>query len=472
LAQLALPPKPAHVTLTRWLCDGIRNAIVDGKLRRGAVLPSSRELAAQNGISRQVVVLAYEQLGSEGYLSSHQGRGTQVRHEIPDDFTPASRATRKLPQKRADHWPESYVRPARPFRLTEPSLAEFPLQAWNRLAIRVMRHAGPDSLAAGSPAGSTVLRAAIATHLGASRGLACSADQIVIVSGTQQALDILARLLIRPGDPVWLEDPCYIGASDAFSMAGARIVPVPVDEHGMNPEIGRSRCEKPRVVYVTPAHQFGLGSVLSVERRLALLRMSARHGAILIEDDYDSEFRFRGRPLPAMRGQSGADSVFLLGTFNKLLFPGLRLGYIVVPDRWLDPLLAYRFRVDRFPATMPQEILARFINDGLLTRHIRRLRSVYGVRRDALEGAFARYLDGAVRLPNIDAGLNTAVYLTNGMSSTQASARAAAHGVEAWPIDRYTLERRDLRALMLGFAGFTPEEIYAGAARLAKAFAA
>src|ERR1700744_2160226 len=216
------------MTLTHWLCRGIRAAIVEGRLRRGTQLPATRELAGQNGISRQVVVLAYEQLASEGYLHSHQGRGTWVRKEIPDDFTLASRS-RSPPAKRKEHWPESYARPVRPFRLTEPSLAEFPLATWNRIAVRVMRHAGLESLAAGSPAGSAELRSAIAAHLGSSRGLSCSADHIVIVSGTQQALDLLARLLIRPGDQVWLEDPCYIGASDAFRMAGARIVPVPVD---------------------------------------------------------------------------------------------------------------------------------------------------------------------------------------------------------------------------------------------------
>jgi GntR family transcriptional regulator/MocR family aminotransferase len=291
----------------------------------------------------------------------------------------------------------------------------------------------------------------------------------VIVSGIQQALDLLARLVIRRGDPVWLEDPCYIGARDAFELAGARIVAIPVDQDGLDPSIGRRLCSKPRVVYVTPAHQFGLGTTLSLDRRLALLSMCEQEGTVLIEDDYDSEFRFASRSMPAMKGMSGAGSAFLLGTFNKILFPSLRLGYMVVPDRWVEPILKLRYRTDRYPPSLPQQILADFIDGGHFTRHLRRMRQIYGERRDALAGFVERYLAGALRIPTIYAGLHTPAYLVNRMSSKRASGLARGEGVEAWPIDRYTIERRDLRALVLGFAAFEREEIRAGVLALAKA---
>jgi GntR family transcriptional regulator/MocR family aminotransferase len=315
------------------------------------------------------------------------------------------------------------------------------------------------------------LRSAIADYLGSSRGVACTPDNIVIVSGTQQSLDLVTRLVIRPGDAVWLEDPCYIGATDAFRMAGARIIAVPVDADGLNPDKGSRLCKNPRVVYLTPAHQFGLGTTLSLDRRFALLAL-CRQGTVLIEDDYDSEFRFVGRPLPAMKGMPGAESVFLLGTFNKTLFPALRLGYMVVPDAWMEKLLALRYRIDRYPPTLSQQILTRFIDDGHYGRHLRRMRQLYGERRTILAQEVGRYLGGILQLPSIDAGLNTPAYLLGKTDSARASQLAAGQGVEAWPIDRYVIQRRDLRALMLGFASFDEHQIRNGARALARALAA
>jgi GntR family transcriptional regulator/MocR family aminotransferase len=471
MSQIILRPKPTGATLTRWLYDEIRAAILSGRLRRGSRLPASREFAAQQRVSRHIVVNVFDQLIEEGYLTGRVGSGTWVREQIPDDFL-AQRHSRAVPQiapARVNILPEGYDRPARPFRLTEPALDEFPLATWKRIVRRVSRLTTVHSLAGGEWAGSASLRAAVAAYLGASRGVTCTAENIIIVSGTQQSLDLLARLVTSPGDAVWLEDPCYIGAVDAFRLAGARLVPVRVDEDGLNPTHGSRQHPAPKAVYVTPAHQFGMGSTLSYDRRFELLRLASKHGTVLIEDDYDSEFRFSGRPLPALKGMGGAESVFLLGSFNKTMFPSLRLGYLVVPDAWIDRVLAQRYRSDRYPPTMSQEVMAAFLEDGHFGRHLRRMREIYGARHAILECYVERYLKGVLKLPEIQAGLNTPAFLVNGMSARNATELAARQGVEAWPIDRYTIRRRDLRAIMLGFAAFNEKQIRTGVQSLAKA---
>lgn len=466
---IALGPKPSDITLTKWLYDELRSAILSGRLRRRARVPASRELAATHGLSRRIVVNVFEQLRDEGYLTSHVGVGTLVSEHVPDDYSVTP--SQPPPALTTDRTPTFYRRPARPFRPMEPALSEFPLSTWTRVTARTLRRLPLSALAGSDPAGSAVLREAIAAYLGASRGVTSSPDNIVIVSGAQQGLDLLARIVIQPDDAVWVEDPGYVGAVQAFRNAGAKIVPVRVDDNGLDPREGRRLCAKPKAVYLTPAHQFALGTQLSLERRFELLRWARRHGTVLIEDDYDSEFRFTGRPVPAMKGLDGSDSVFLIGSFNKVMFPSLRLGYMVVPDAWIDRVLTLRFQSDRYPAAMPQAILARFIEEGHLVRHLRRMRELYGRRRAALTHAVDHYLSGALTLPDVPAGLSTPAYLLNGMSSAQASRLATKAKLEAWPLDQFALKRRDLRGLMLGFAAFTEREIDAGVQTLAKALA-
>ncbi len=246
-------------------------------------------------------------------------------------------------------------------------------------------------------------------------------------------------------------------------------MPVRVDDDGLDPADGRRRCPRPRAVYLTPAHQFCLGSPLSLERRLELLRWASATGALLVEDDYDSEFRFGGRPLPALRGLGGAESVFLLGTFNKVLFPSLRLGYMVVPDAWIDRILALRYQTDLYPPAIAQAVLAAFIEEGHLARHLRRMRERYGGRLAALQQAIERRLGGALRVPEIQAGLNTPAYLPRGASPRSIVERGARHGLDLWSLDRYALERRDLRGLLLGFAAFTERQLGEGVEALARA---
>ncbi|HWM88667.1 MAG TPA: PLP-dependent aminotransferase family protein, partial [Kofleriaceae bacterium] len=443
---LLLGRRPPRAPIGQWLYDQLRAAILAGTLPRGARLPATRDLAVRHGVSRGVVVGVFEQLRDEGYLTSRVGAGTTVRPRVPEDYLTGSE--RRQPPVRRDSEPA----PVRPFCPIEPAVTELPMKVWARLYARVLSRMSARMLSRGTPAGSRQLREAVAGHLAASRGVACAPEQIVIVSGVQQALDLFARAVIRPGDRVWMEDPGYSGAVDAFRNARARIVPVRVDDDGLDPADGRRRCPRPRAVYLTPAHQFCLGSSLSLERRLELLRWASTTGALLVEDDYDSEFRFSGRPLPALRGLGGAESVFLLGTFNKVLFPALRLGYMVVPDAWIDRILALRYQTDLYPPAIAQAVLAAFIEEGHLARHLRRMRERYGGRLAALLRAIERRLGGALRVPEIQAGLNTPAYLPRGASPRAIVERGARHGLDLWSLDRYALERRDLRGLLLGFA--------------------
>jgi GntR family transcriptional regulator/MocR family aminotransferase len=325
------------------------------------------------------------------------------------------------------------------------------------------------NLAGGDPAGLAVLRDAIAEYLASSRGVACSAEDIVVTSGAQQGLDILARVLLHPGDEVWVEDPGYIDAVEIFRRAGARIVPVPVDEHGIDVAAGRARCPRPKAIYLTPAHQFPLGVSLRLDRRLELLHWARQEHIAIIEDDYDSEFRFSGRPIPAIRGLAGAEHVFLVGTFSKCLFPSLRLGYLVVPEGAREAVIDLRRRIERYPPGIPQLVLAAFMAEGHFARHLRKMRELYGARHALLRTEVNSRLAGVLTVPEIEAGLNTPAYLHNTLSSQEACARARALGLEVWPLDRYALSRHDIRGLLLGFAALNERQIRKGTAELARA---
>ncbi|WP_394830215.1 PLP-dependent aminotransferase family protein [Pendulispora rubella] len=462
---LALPPRARSETLAEWVYGGLRDAILDGRLRRGGRVPATRDLAARYELSRGVVVAAYDRLHDEGYLVSRRGSGTVVNERVFEDYQVVPRHGAEEPARPP---PPKRLR-ARPFCPIEPAVSEFPMAVWARLSARSARNLPARELSRGDPAGSRALRESIAAYLGTARGVTCRAEQIVIVSGAQQALDLVARTVIRPGDGVWMEDPGYRAGVDAFRNAGARIVPVRVDDRGLDPADGRRRCPQPRAVYLTPAHQFYLGVALSLERRLELIAWARQHHIALVEDDYDSEFRYRGRPLPALAGLAGADTVFLIGTFNKVLFPSLRCGYMVVPDRWHDRILALRYQTDLYPPSLLQATLRAFLDEGHFARHLRRMRELYAARRGAIEAAIARHLDGLLRVPEIHAGLSTPAYLLDGRTSQQAEALALEHGLDVWALDRYALRRRDLRGLVLGFAAFTEHQLQNAVITLARA---
>jgi GntR family transcriptional regulator / MocR family aminotransferase len=297
----------------------------------------------------------------------------------------------------------------------------------------------------------------------------CTAEQVVIVSGVQQALDLLARLLLKRDDPVWVEDPAYVGATMAFSNAGAKVVPVPVDEQGLSVSAGVRRCARPKGMYLTPAHQFPLGMTMSLERRMEVLKCAARAGAFVIEDDYDSEYRFAGRPVPVLQSLDRSSSVILVGSFSKLLFPSLRLGYVVLPPSLVDYFLAFRLQTDFRSISLDQAVLCDFIEGGHLGRHLRRMRDLYAGRLAALLDGGQKHLKGLLEISTVQAGLYTVGFLKNGMTSREAEAAAAAHGVEVIALDRYTLKRPDPQGVILGFAAFDEATIRAGLVRLAAA---
>lgn len=430
---------------------------------------------------------AFTQLQAEGYLTSRVGAGTRVSGRLPEDWLPGrAHGQRPAPiatrtpsaagppgADRPGRSPASAVRLARPFEPNEPALLEFPMTLWAQVASRRLRRASPGLLAGGDAQGYRPLRVAVADYLGTSRGVRCVPEQVIITTGVQQGLDLVARAFLRPGEAVWVEDPGYPGAMAAFRHAGLRLAPVSVDGEGLDVAAGKRLWPEARAVYVTPAHQFPLGATLSLERRLALLAWASEHGALILEDDYDSEFRFAGRPTPALQGLDRAGrSVVLLGSFNKALFPSLRLGYLVLPPAWVEPLAAYRFEVDRYTPTLNQAILADFITEGHFGRHLRRMRELYGERLQTLQDETARHLAGLLEIPPIQAGLNTAARLGPGLralTSGQAQGAAAALEVEAIALDRFCLERPDPRGLLLGFAAFRPQEIREGIGRLASA---
>jgi GntR family transcriptional regulator/MocR family aminotransferase len=470
--DLTLNERPAHVPLTRWLREELRRAILDSRLPPGTRLPATRDFARQYGVSRGTAVIAFEQLQAEGYLRGRVGAGTFVDERLPERHTGARRppaVARRLP---APLTGLTLFHTARPFRCYEPAIAEFPVDIWARIASRRLRQVSAALLAGSGTRGYGPLREALAGYLGSSRGVNCTADRIMIVSGVQQALDLLARLLVRPGDAVWMEDPGYFGATTAFRNAGARIVPVPVDEHGVSVSQGRRACYNAKGAYLTPAHQFPLGVTMPLERRLAVLAWAREAGAFLIEDDYDSEYRFEGRPAPALQGLDKSGSVILVGSFNKLLFPALRLGYIVAPASLVDPLLALRFGTDHHAGGLDQAILCDFIVDGHLGRHIRRMRELYAGRLGALQEGGRKYLDGLLEISHIQAGLCTTGFLRNGMTSREAEEAAAAHKIETMGIDRFALRRTDVQGLVLGFAAFDEKQIRQGITGLASALRA
>jgi len=298
----------------------------------------------------------------------------------------------------------------------------------------------------------------------------CSADQIVIVSGVQQALDILARVLLRPKDSAWMEDPGYFGAVTAFRNAGVKIVPVPIDEQGIALDVGKRRAPYAKVVYLTPAHQFPLGVMMSLERRLDILSWTAKTGAFVIEDDYDGEYKLEGRPVSVLQSLDKNENVILVGSFNKLLFSSLRVGYMVLPERLVDTVLAFRFGIDQNAVGLEQAILADFIEEGHLGRHIRRMRDLYADRLQTLRNQSEKQLKGLLEIPEILAGLYTVGFLCNGMSSREAEAAARSHGVETMALDRFMLNATRSEGLLLGFAAFDRRAIERGVVSLSYRF--
>jgi GntR family transcriptional regulator/MocR family aminotransferase len=471
------------VPLHRQLYEGLRGMILAGRLSAGTRLPATRMLARELQISRNTVLNAFEQLLAEGYVEGQTGSGTYVSHVLPDDLlrvpsSPAAQppmpANRRLSRRGSllAVTPVSVARDQglpRAFRPGLPAFDTFPFDVWTRLVARHWRQPPPELLSYGDPAGYLPLREAIAAYLRAARGVQCTPDQVIVVAGSQQGLDLAARVLLDPGDHVWIEDPGYVGARGALRSAGAQLVPVPLDQEGLRVAVGIDTCSDARMAYVTPSHQFPLGVTMSLSRRLALLDWARRADAWLLEDDYDSEYRYTGRPLPALQGLDSDGRTIYLGTFSKVLFPSLRLGYLVVPADLVDAFVAARALADRHPPSIEQAALADFIAEGHFARHIRRTRALYAERQAALLAAAEHELAGLIELRPAEAGMHLVGWLPHAISDTDASNRAARAGIDAPALSAYALQSLERGGLLLGYAAVDQAEIRQAVQRLGMA---
>lgn len=459
--------------------------ITAGALKPGDRLPSTRALAEVLGVSRNTVLLVFEQLIAEGYLEGQSGSGTYVSRDLPGlsrkgrptpRINPVLPAASSLDRSRSvsrfSGVPETFRHMRRPvaFRPNFPAVDAFPVQLWSKLTMNLFRRMDSSSashlLGEGDPQGYHPLRERIAEHLALSRGVHCSAANVVIFAGVQHAADTACRLLLTPGDSAWCEDPGYDGACAAITAAASRPHPVPVDAEGMDVAAGRATCPDARFAYVTPSKQYPLGMTMSLERRMQLLDWARDADAWIIEDDYDSEFRYGGRPLPPIQALDREGRVIYLGTFSKSLFPALRLGYAVVPDALIEYFVAARTVVGRYSPMLDQILVANFMAEGHFAAHVARMRKLYVQRQACLLEAIGRELGDIMTAEAAESGLELVATLRPGLDAMALARAAAAEGLEVLPVAYLNQGLRPDPRVVLGFSAFTPAQIEDGARHL------
>ena len=513
LLDLALD-RGAAESLQRQLYGQVREAVLAGRLAAGARLPSTRTLAGELACSRNTVLGAFEQLIAEGYLECRAGSGTFVTRVLPETLL-SRQPTRRVgdpPSKSAaqsdgqsdgqsDDQSEALAHAEglpfgresdsgagglRPFAPGVPDLSLFPFDIWGRLLGRIWRRPEPALLLPAPPAGHWPLRAAIAGYLRGLRSVAATPEQVFITAGAQPALDLVARVLLKPGDGVWIEEPGYPGLRGPLSSTGARLVPVPLDDEGLSVAAGRALAGDARLAVVAPSHQYPRGTTMSLARRLELLAWARQQDAWLVEDDYDSEYRYAGRPLAALQGLDAERAapgdrarVFYIGTFSKVLFPAIRLGFLVVPPDLVEVFARARAAIDAYPSAIVQPVLAAFMEEGHFAAHVRRMRTVYARRRERLLAAGERHLAGLLDLLPGEGGLHLVGHmtpaLTQRMTDRQAEARATAVGLAPRALSRFYLgppeasyrARPPPLGLLLGFAALPDDDIEAAVETLA-----
>jgi GntR family transcriptional regulator / MocR family aminotransferase len=453
----------------------IRRSIVDGRLRPGDALPPSRELARRLKVSRTTVMVAYDRLNGEGFVASRVGAGTFVGHHVPATPERASPAPGALAAQA--HWagislPTAFRRPAEfDFRTGLPDTSLFPYETWRRLMARELRATAAGCGPYGDPAGHPALRDAIARHLGTSPDVVTTPDDIVVTNGTQQALDLVARVLLAPGDEIAVEDPGYEPLRRLFETLGMTVGGVPVDGQGL---VVDALPAEARLVYVTPSHQYPLGTAMSLPRRIALLEWAQRHGAAVVEDDYDSEFRHGGRPIEPLQTLDREGRVLYVGSFSKTMLPTLRLGFVVAPAPLRHALGVAKYVTD-WHTTLPTQLaLARFLDGGWFVRHVRKLRGVYGARRQRILHILARDFAGDLTVVPSVAGLHLTALATRASREEVAAvaSRAAKRGVACQQLASFGVERPAPAGLVLGYGSIGTAEIDEGLRRLRAAFAA
>ena len=470
--------KPLH----RQIYDAFRAMILDRRLQPGQQIPSTRALAEELGISRIPVLGAYAQLIAEGYIETRSGAGTFVTTSLSDQFPGArpafestaddhgssaiSRTAALLPVERTPWFPGAGA-----FSVGQIAYDHFPFRVWSDLVTRHARKVWASALNYCDPLGSEEFREVIATYLRTARAVRCEASQIMIVNGSQHALDLSARVLLDPGSPVWIEEPGYEFLRHALTLSGCRLVPVPVDGEGLDVSAGIRLCPDARVACVTPSHQYPLGATMSVARRMQLLEWAHRSGGWIVEDDYDSEYRYESMPVASMQGLDPGARVIYIGTFSKTLFPSLRLGYMVLPPALLSRFLAVRQANDMCPSHLYQAALTDFINGGHFSRHIRKTRQLYAERRNALTQSLHKEFGSDIEILGAEAGMHLVITLPPGLSDKKISVRAAQEGLWLWPLSAAYVGTNARQGFILGFGGTKAEEMTHQVRRLKKVIA-
>lgn len=479
--ELILPPRSEGTPSFQWLRNALRTEILNGRIEPGSKLPASRELARQYRLSRGTILAALDELQAEGYVEARRGSGTYVSRILPEHLLQTQQPTKQEANGIEPSGPHfsAFARRVRPlvfhvkpenraFRTNLPALELFPTTVWAQVSARRLRAATARNLLGCESQGYFPLRQATASYLHTSRGVNCSVEQVVIVSGVQEGLDLAARLLLNAGDKVLVEDPGYQGAYSVFQAAGARIVSAHLDAEGAAPKEADFRgC---RLAYVTPGHQYPVGMTMSLQRRLQLLAWAKKYDTTIFEDDYDSEFRFSGRPLPAMQGLDHGGKVIFCGSFNKVMFPSLRLGYLVVPQNLMDVFVQTKSMTTRHQPLLDQAVLCDFIELGHLGRHLRRMRKIYEERFHILLECAQQYLGEYLEIATIEAGLQTIGRLLIDVPAEVVAQRAEMVEIDVVPLSRYCHAASIAEGLQIGFAAVEEKEIRAGVVKLARIF--
>jgi GntR family transcriptional regulator/MocR family aminotransferase len=460
--------------LHRQLYEALRRAILDGKLSAGDRLPSSRELSHDLKMSRNTVVVALNQLGVEGYLVSAVGSGTFVNNSVPQISPRRHTARENQPAKmsrRGTSLATTFCASQLEIQPFTPGVADFsafPVALWQRLQNKHWRMTYPEMLDYSYAGGYGPLRRAVADYLRVFRSVPLAVEQVIITSGTQQSLDLCAQLLADHGDTVWMEDPAYWGAVKAFMASGLNLHPVAVDEHGIAPQPA-DEATPPRLIYVTPSHQYPTGAVMSLARRHQILSLARQHKAWVLEDDYDSEFRFSGPPISSLAGLDGDQRVLYMGSFSKVLYPGLKLGYLVVPKGLAAAFKTAHYDLNR-PGQMPlQAALAEFIEMGHFASALRKARQSYAERRHCLLEALKPCLGQQAFISGAEQGLHLCLRLPENINDTALASQLGQSGLTVRPLSAYCLQRTEAKGLVIGY-GYAPlDDIARCGPRLAQA---
>jgi GntR family transcriptional regulator/MocR family aminotransferase len=472
--SFVIPLLKTDEPLSRQIYLWFRQAILRRVMSSAERLPSTRELAEQLHVSRTVVVLAYEQLLAEGFVVGRAGSGTYVADVLAAGrSSPASRLKVRLSRyghalgavPKADLLGGRAPRLRYDFAYGRSDVEVFPFEMWRRMLLRNARKASVGALDYGPTGGSVALREAICVHLRRSRAVLCEPSQVIVVSGSQQALDLVARVLIDRGDRIAVEDPCYQGTREVLRTSGARLLGIPVDHDGLNPA---KLPDGTHMVFVTPSHQFPTGAILSLPRRLNLVDWARRTDALVVEDDYDGEYRYEDQSLQSLQGLDTEGRVIYIGTFSRTVFSALRIGYLVVPKPLISVFTSAKWLCDRHTATLEQETLAEFITSGLYERHLRRVRRRNAARRETLREAIDKYLGDRVQVTGFGAGAHVALWPAARVSETAVIAAAAKLGVAIYGISPYFLSAPRKFGFMLGYSRMTENDIREGVRRLSQ----